>query len=186
VAVPDAEIPRLRLESLAADTFGMSAEWGAAIAQAAAVCLKEEGHSSGIMLSVDGSVSNRFTLTWIEPSMSAHRCWADSEDATEHGAYAVAIVLVHELTPLTVVERSKKGTGFDYWLGERDHPTPLFQEKSRLEVSGIRTGTNALVLAREQAKIKQVNLHATEATKSLPAIVVIVEFSTPRSRYTRL
>ncbi len=182
----DAEIRGLHLEEFAGGTDYMSREWCAALAQAAAVCLAEEGHASGIMLRVDGGVSERFTLTWTDPAPPAHRCWADPEEATEYGAYAVAIVLVHALTTLRVVERSRKGTGFDYWLGERDNPAPLFQEKTRLEVSGIRNGANTLVIARERDKVAQVQRYATEATKGLPAIVVIMEFGTPRSRYTKL
>jgi len=37
-----------------------------------------------------------------------------------------------------VIERSRKGTGFDYWLGSADEVGELpFQNKVRLEVSGI-------------------------------------------------
>jgi hypothetical protein len=49
-----------------------------------------------------------------------------------------AILLMRALTGYTVIERSRKGTGFDWWLGTEDN---LFQGKVRLEVSGILRGT---------------------------------------------
>jgi hypothetical protein len=131
-------------------------------------------------------VSVRFSLLWDPPSEQAKRCWADLEEATEYGAYGIAIVLVHELTQLTVVERSRKKTGFDYWLGDRDDPAPLFQDKTRLEVSGILRGENTVVLAREKLKIAQVKRYESTETRRLPAIVIVVEFGTPRSRFTDL
>jgi hypothetical protein len=47
-------------------------------------------------------------------------------------------MLIRQLTQFTVIERSRKGTGFDYWLGSEDEAGELpFQNKVRLEVSGI-------------------------------------------------
>jgi hypothetical protein len=47
------------------------------------------------------------------------------------------------------IERSRKGTGFEYWLGtsETDEELP-FKNKVRLEVSGIRSGDSSRVKAR--------------------------------------
>ncbi len=107
-----------------------------------------------------------------------HRCWADDQEATEFGACGIAALLIHEFTDLTVTERSVKGTGFDYWLGTKSSEAPLFQEKARLEVSGIRNGDDFALRRRVKEK--------TEQTKrldgTLPAYIIVVEFSTPRSQ----
>ena len=78
------------------------------------------------------------------------------------------------LTDYHIVQRSRKGTGFDYWLGLKDDI--LFQHAARLEVSGIRQGNGKQVEARVSQKRKQ-----TEQSKGLriPAYVVVVEFGTP-------
>jgi hypothetical protein len=104
------------------------------------------------------------------------RCWADDDEATEYGACGVAIVFMKALTGFSVVQRSWKTTGFDYWLGHDN--SPLFQGKARLEVSGIRRGDDSQISSRARIKLGQVARSASR----IPAYVVIVEFSRPTAR----
>lgn len=128
-------------------------------------------------MTTDGSLKRAFTLDWRRPDDEAVSCWADEEFTTEQGAYGVALVLVEEVTSWTVVERSRKGTGFDYWLGGE----PLFQKAARLEVSGIRRGGRQEVHKRMRRKLHQVR----NTGSSLPGIVIVVEFSRPHSEVER-
>jgi hypothetical protein len=105
--------------------------------------------------------------------------WADPGETTEQGAYGIALLLVRALTGLTVVERSRKGTGFDWWLGPDDR---LFQAKARLEVSGIREGDLRTIRSRVRVKVKQTE---RSDVSGFPAFVVVVEFGTPRARVVR-
>jgi len=89
--------------------------------------------------------------------------------------------LVPEISDLTVVERSKKGAGFDYWLGEKNDGGPLFQGKARLEVSGIRTGSESAVESRVKQKLRQTQ----PSDGTLPAIIIVVEFGSPQSVVVR-
>ena len=102
------------------------------------------------------------------------RCHNDSEVATEHGAVGIAILLVKKVVGYSVIQRSRKGTGFDWWLGNEDELP--FQNKARLEVSGIREGTAAQVSARVREKISQV---APSDDTGLPAHAIVVEFGQP-------
>lgn len=96
------------------------------------------------------------------------------------GAYGIAFLLIRDLTGLGVIERSRKGTGFDYWLGHAGDDLP-FQNKARLEVSGIRQGDAARQAARMSRKTKQ-----TERSDGvLPAYVIVVEFGTPTALVVR-
>ncbi|MFN6464941.1 MAG: hypothetical protein RMZ41_024410 [Nostoc sp. DedVER02] len=53
-------------------------------------------------------------------------------------------MLIRQLTEFTVIERSRKGTGFDYWLGSEEETGELpFQNKVRLQVPGIRKADTA-------------------------------------------
>jgi len=175
----------LALNDLAAGTPGLTPECAASLAQAASVCLEEEGHAPGAVIDIDGSFQRRFNLQWDEATTQMRRCWADSDEATEFGACGVATLLIHALTDLTIVQRARRGNGFDYWLGRRDDdPDLLFQGRTRLEVSGVRKGGDSIVNAREREKLRQVERFANPSVAGTPAIVIVVEFGTPRSRVT--
>lgn len=168
----------LQLVALAAGCPGITAAWGESLAQAAGVCLEAQGHVSPRSLEVDGSVTHRHLITWPAIDDQMRRCWNDLDEAAEHGAYGIAALLVSEHTPFEVVERSRKGTGFDYWLGPKGNGGFLFQRAARLEVSGIGRGDNSAINSRVRKKLKQ-----TEPTDGmLPAYVVVVEYGAPLAR----
>jgi hypothetical protein len=131
-----------------------------------------------VALVVDGDYGSVLLVHWGACTADAKACWADEPFATEQGAYGIAALLITRLTSLTVVERSVKGTGFDFWLGSKDRPGLLFQKRARLEVSGIRKGSVSAVAARMSAKLKQVS----RCCSPLPAYVAVVEFGEPRCR----
>jgi hypothetical protein len=164
----------LKLDRLREGMPSIPPEFGACLAQAASVCLEEQGHSIGVEFKVTGDFEENYKLHWEEPTDQIRRCWNDHEVATEHGAYGMAFLLVRKLTEFTVIERSRKGTGFDYWLGTEEQ---LFKNKARLEVSGIRRGDERAIKARVKKKINQTK----PSDGSLPAFIIIVEFSKPVS-----
>jgi hypothetical protein len=167
----------LRLDSLAGEFPHIPDVCGAMMAQAAVLCLDKHGHAPGVRLPVSGSCSALCALHWSESvTEPMQRFWNDWEEATEQAAYAVAILLMRALTGYTVIERSRKGTGFDWWLGTDDN---LFQAKARLEVSGILRGTPRRVNSRLQAKSKQTR---QSDSLRLPVHVVVVEFGKPQAR----
>ena len=148
------------------------------MAEAASVCLDDQGHHSGVNMEVDGNYSQDFEVSFATPTDQMKRTWADEEFATEQGAYGIAALLVEELTAFRLVERSRKGTGFDYWLSDQGDSGPLFQYKLRLEVSGIRNDTGGQINSRIKLKTRQIR----GVPSRLPGIVVVVEFGAPQSR----
>ena len=100
------------------------------------------------------------------------------QEATEYGAICLAIWSVHETTDYKVIRRSPKLTGFDYWLGDKADDYP-FQDKARLEISGILKGTNSQIKQRMNEKLKQTN--RTDHL-NLPAVITVVEFSNPLAK----
>jgi hypothetical protein len=117
-------------------------------------------------------------IVWVEATPQSRRCHNDEQVATEFAAYGVAVLLVREFLGLQVIERSRKGTGFDYWMGPEGSDDPPFHMMHRLEVSGIRKGSDGDVRHRVQQKKSQ----ATRVPSPLPAIVVVVEFSRPLAK----
>jgi hypothetical protein len=175
--MPENDAIVLALDSLKRGFSHIPSEGGAMMAQAAVVCLDHEAHTSSVRLVVNGTFSATFSLSWTETVTEAkRRFWNDLEEATQQGAYAVAILLLRALTGYTVIERSRKGTGFDWWLGTEDN---LFQGKARLEVSGILRGTTRRINSRIKARMGQTRQSDNLA---LTAYVVVVEFGTPRAK----
>lgn len=159
---------------------GWSLTFGAICADAAAVCLEEQGHPNPVSIKLDGIQSCEITLQWDKIDDTIRRFNADREVATEYGAYGIAALVFPYLLNLTIIERSIKGKdfGFDFWLGSNNHSNLLFQRKARLEVSGIRKGSETIIQSRVKIKLKQIGPSDTVA----PGYVVVVEFGTPRAR----
>jgi hypothetical protein len=96
----------------------LSAYEGGSLAEAASVCLEVNSHHSPVSLIVRGDYKRSASLTFLEVTDQMHRTHGDPEVAIERGACAIAILLVCALNEYTVVHRSYKGTGVDYFLGQ--------------------------------------------------------------------
>jgi hypothetical protein len=162
------------------DRPGWSLTFGATCAEAAAVCLDVPGHPERAVLQIDGIQSCAIELQWNAIDDTIRRFNADQEVATEYGAYGIAALIMPRLTNLTITERSVKGKGFgfDFWLGSIDDTDPLFQHKARLEVFGIRKGSEILIQSRVDMKLRQISPSDTVA----PGYIAVVEFGTPSTR----
>ena len=147
---------------------------GAAWAQAGAICLESQNHTPGVALTVRGNAAgSNYRLTWT-PTARRDDALLQHNRATEMGAEAVAILLAKNETPYSVVEAATSRTGIDFWLGE--DPDFYFQRKARLEVSGIRSGSDAAIARRVREKLVQTN----QSDHSQTAVyVIVVEFSRP-------
>ena len=157
---------------------------GKYLAEGGAFCLEANGHRPGVVLKIEGDYPETIELFWSNVIDSqVARAWNDSQEATEYGATAVAITILSKLAPYTIIERSFKGTGFDYWLGigkYDENLLPFQQRKAKLEVSGIwkESETNT-VDTRIRLKRQQIELGEEDG---LPAIIIVVEFGTPKSK----
>lgn len=150
--------------------------FGSALAEACAICLTDQQHQPGVSLKITGDLNGTFQLFWPPVTAQMRRCWNDREYTTEQAAYGIALLLLSKLTPYTVVERSRKGTGFDYWLGlSTNSAEQPFQRSVRLEVSGIRHGSLSQI--RTRVKLKTMQVSPTD--KLAPAFILVIEFSQP-------
>lgn len=175
----DLSTPRT-LEDLSEDFPHIPPECGTVLVQSAVLCLEGQGHKSGALLTVQGSFNTAFRLQWsMDVTEAMRRYWNDPDETVEQGAYALALLMLRSLAGLTVLERSRKGTGFDWWLASADN---LFQASARLEVSGIMRGS----LRRVNGRLKE-RLAQTERSdpSGLTAFIAVVEFGRPTAKVVR-
>ena len=155
---------------------GVSPTSAAHLYEAFMVCMHFHFHPNHVALFVEEQ-EEPIGIEWEDKCDDVIlRTYTDMQYTTEHGAVCLAIMLTKYFTPYTVIERSRKGTGFDYWLGDQD--SQLFQRKARLEVSGILQGDDTAMINRYYSKITQ-----TEKSDDtgLPAYISIIEFSKPKA-----
>ena len=170
----------LDLNELGNGLPAISPSFGKAIAEAAGVCLESQGHTQLTSIVVRGYIDDELRLSWPQINDQARRTWNDPEEATEYGSTAVAVLLARQELGYLAVERSSKGSGIDYWLGEESGALS-FERKARLEVSGIRRGSDADIARRVRERLGRISRYA----ESLPAFVVVVEFSMPVAEVQR-
>lgn len=174
----------IHFEELKIGMPGLSRSIGQYLAEAGAYCLAASGHHSGVVLKVERVEKELLQLEWDEIiDQQVVRSWNDQQEATEYGATAIAVLLLKQYTDYTIVERSFKGTGFDYWLGTgkyNENVLPFEQRTARLEVSGIwKTSLTNTLAGRVRRKIRQVE---QGGYSDIPAVIIVVEFHTPKSK----
>jgi hypothetical protein len=172
----------LSFDALKSGQLGVTTVYGSFLAEAASHCLRRNGHANPVLMHITGDLRTTGSLTLDDADERDDGTWADLQEATEYGAYGVAIIVALPLTDMPRVERSAKGPGVDYWVGDGKDERGIFQRAARLEVSGILKGDEAKIAARLKQKLTQ-----TERSDKtgLPAYVMIVEFGSPESRFVK-
>lgn len=159
---------------MTADLPGISSGTASYLCENAVACLCRQSHSSGVMMNCKGIDNNPETINWATPfNDKMDRSLNDQEVATEHGAVCISILYALLHTDYTVIQRSRKKTGVDYWLGRKGDI--LFQNAARMEVSGIFSDPSK-VNVRVKRKLDQSN---QSDTTGIPAFISVVEFSSP-------
>jgi hypothetical protein len=173
---------KLGFDALKNGRLGISAVYGAFLAEAASHCLQCNHHEDPVFLYITGDVCMACNLKWSEVTERNAGTWADLQEATEYGAYGLAIIVALPLTDTRRVERSPRGTGVDYWVGDGKDQRGIFQRSARLEVSGILKGDKTKIAARLDKKLAQ-----TERSDNtgLPVYVAIVEFGSPEAMFVK-
>jgi hypothetical protein len=163
---------KIHIEDLQGRHPGLTPGTALAYREAAEVCFARH-HSPPTDLSVDHNSQITAVAQWNLPDDRTKRGWANETDATEAGAYCVALATIEVTGELVAISRAETRTGADYYIAPKGtQPTDL-EAAYRLEVSGIDEGDASSVKTRLNQKIKQ----ALRGRSSLPAIAAVVSFS---------
>lgn len=153
---------------------GLTPAVAGAYSEAAYVCL-DRHHTSPVILSVArGEDSCKGITAWEATDPRTKSAWANETDATEAGAYCVALVTIEATDGLVAVRRAEGLTGADYYLGQPGQIVQDLEKSHRLEVSGVDKGEMTVLRTRLAQKVTQ----AREGKSNLPAIAVVVGFAT--------
>lgn len=152
---------------------GLTGPVAGAYSEAARVCL-DRHHTSPVIFSVDrGEESCKGVTAWEATDARTKGAWANETDATEAGAYCVALVAIEAADGLVAVRRAEGLTGADYYLGRPGQVIKDLEKSHRLEVSGVDKGGTTVLRTRLALKVKQ----ALEGKSNLPAIAAVVGFA---------
>jgi hypothetical protein len=153
---------------------GLTLAYKTKLIEATSVCLESQGHDTQVEMSlVVSSEASVLSFERFEVTPVMRTTYNDEQEATEWGAVGIALVIATDTLGYRGILRSRKGTGFDYWLGETT-VTP----QARLEVSGIRQGDSTRIQARVREKQMQ-TAQSDAMLGHLPAIIIVVEFGQP-------
>jgi uncharacterized protein (DUF2126 family) len=179
----------LRLEDLAPlNLYRLTEPWAAFLKENCIVCMAAGGHSSGVRMNVDvgASEAREVVVTWsgvLTPVIEAN--YRDLRRRTDHGACAIALLLVPALTGYTMIAQSATGDGVDYYLIRDADDDLIFNGSARLEVSGIHRESdgNAVSdrLAEKRRRLQKIAKRSASSIADPPTYVCIVEFGTPKA-----
>ena len=119
-----------------------------------------------------GHQSVTATLDWDATDDAIKNAWTNEKNATEDGAYACVLAAVELLYGLVSVGQAEEGTGSDYYVAPPGASPYDFEERIRLEVSGVDRGNESDVRRRLRRKLAQ----ASGGRSDLPAIAGVVGF----------
>jgi hypothetical protein len=163
---------QLQIQNLELRHPGVSKGVAASYYEAASVCLHRH-HVSPKDFILRRISEAQAIASWQEPDERLLRAWANEIDATESGAYCMALAAVEITDNLVAVARAETRTGADYYLAPIGEDIADLESSHRLEVSGIDQGPDSGVEVRLRQKIKQ----AIAGNSNLPAIAAVVSFS---------
>ena len=162
----------LPLADMASRHLGLSSGVAAYYLEAARVCLDRHHQPPAQFGLEDDGRSHSTSAAWEvtdERTRSAH---ANAIDATEAGAYAVAIAATELSRGLYAIRRAATRTGVDYYLAPADVSQEDLENWVRLEVSGTDEGSPAEINTRLLQKVNQ----ARAGASNLPALAAVVGF----------
>jgi hypothetical protein len=127
----------LRFSDLNARHAGISPGLAASYSEAACICLDRHHVAPADFRLRDNANDDSASADWIAADEKLKAAWANKDDATEAGAYALALAAIEAMRGLVAVRRAETRTGADYYLGE---PKSTFQDLEtsfRLEVGDV-------------------------------------------------
>lgn len=161
----------LPLADLSARHVGLTEPLSNAYIEAARVCLDRHHQSPQKFRLIDDALESTANVLWDTTDDRTKRAWANADDATRDGAYAMAIASAELSRAFVAVSRAETKTGADYYVAPVTANSDDMESWIRLEVSGTDLDEKQ-VGYRVTQKVAQ----AKKGNSNLPALAAVVGF----------
>jgi hypothetical protein len=166
----------LQIQGLSDRHVGVTPAVASSYYEAACVCLDRHHTSPQELAVIDNDTADGAVILWQPSDQRAQSAWANKDDATEAGAYCLALASAEETRGLVAVGRAQGRTGVDYYLGPANGIMEDLEASVRLEVSGTDEGNLSTIRSRLRQKMEQ----AGRVESNLPALATVVGFAALR------
>ncbi|MEO0804062.1 MAG: hypothetical protein AAFY57_17575 [Cyanobacteria bacterium J06642_2] len=157
--------PLLPLKNIADRHQALTPPIAGSYLEAARVCLDRHYSSPKEFTLENNQVESIAKVEWEAADSRVQAAWANTDDATEAGAYALAIAATELLKGMVAVHRAETRTGADYYIAPIDERLEDLENWWRLEVSGTHSEKSE-VKKRLRKKLEQ----ARQGNSNLPAL----------------
>lgn len=164
-------LPLLPLQNMADRHQALTHSLAGSYLEAARVCL-DRHHASPKEFTLENDRAESIAkVEWEAADSRVQAAWANADDATRDGAYAVAIAATELLKGMVAVHRAETRTGADYYIAPRGETLEDLENWWRLEVSGTHLDKSE-VKRRLRIKLEQ----ARQGNSNLPALAAVIGF----------
>lgn len=167
----DSNPPLLPLQNMAERHHALTPAIASTYLEAARVCLDRYHVSPKEFILQNDGTESIAKVEWEITDSRIQSAWANTDDTTRDGAYAVAIAATELLRGMVAVRRAETRTGADYYVAFADQDLEDLENCFRLEVSGTNLDKSE-VRKRLRIKIEQTK----QGNSNLPALAAIVGF----------
>lgn len=175
---------KLNLYHLHHGLYGVTESVGLFLAEAAQVCLEQNGYQSGVVINVTGIHEEKIILEWDKViDRETLLSWKDQNETVEYGATAIALGLMMMIKGYNYTRRMNQSEIGDYFLQKRGtkQSNPV-----NLEITGTYHNTSGNILnVRIKQKRKQINKKIKIRPK-YDVLIAAVEFSNVRAKFEKL
>lgn len=163
--------PLLPLDNMSERHQALTPSIAGCYLEAARVCLDRHHLSPKEFTLENDQKTSTAKVVWELTDDRIRAAWANKDDATRDGSYALAIAATELLRGTVAVRRMSTRTGADYYIAPANQELEDLENCFRLEVSGTDLD-KAIVKRRLREKIDQTK----RGRSNLPALVAIVGF----------
>jgi hypothetical protein len=167
----DNTVPLLPIKDMSERHHALTLPVASSYLEAARVCFDRHHISPKEFTLENDKLESVAKVEWELTDDRTKAAWANKDDATRDGAYAVAIAATELLRGMVAVRRAETRTGADYYIGSVDQDLEDLENCLRLEVSGTDLGKSE-VKKRLIKKLEQ----AKQGSSNLPALAAVVGF----------